>query len=95
MTESMLDAVLKKAECEKDDKGVSRLPDGRTLTLYVAHEGTQLSVGKVVALRCDDALIETTDAKGETFLLSREDLFAASVAGAGKDADARKAGFIG
>ena len=94
MTEAMFDAVLTKAECTKDDKGVSRLPDGRTLTLYLARDGTQLAVSKVVALRLDQTLIETEDEKGESFLLSLEDLFAASVSGAGSSAS-RKAGFIG
>ncbi len=100
MTESMFNAVLSKAGCEQDKDGVARLPMGRTMTLYVAHHGTQLSVSKVVAVRRnpsggDGGLLETEDAKGETFLLSLDDVFAASVSGASKAAGGRKAGFLG
>lgn len=95
MTESMFNAVLAKAGCEQDKDGVARLPVGRTMTLYLAHQGTQLSVSKVVAVRRHEGLLETEDAKGETFLLSLEDLFAASVSGSSKSAGARKAGFLG
>jgi hypothetical protein len=96
MTETMLQAVLDKAGFEKDDGGEQKLPEGRTLTLYLAHSGTQLQVSRIVALTISGEIVETQDAKGETFLVSREDLFAASVAGETKDGGGtRKAGFLG
>jgi len=94
MTENMFDTVLRKAGCERDETGLLRLPEGRTMTLYIAHDGTQLAVGKVMALKRDEALVETETVKGETFILSLEDLFAASVSGNGKSAGGRKAGFL-
>ncbi len=95
MTEVMFKAVLDRAGCEKTKNGGAVLPDGRHLTLYVARSGTQLSVGKVVKLAISGGLVQTENVKGETFLLSIDDLFAASVSGDAKAPGGRKAGFLG
>ena len=93
MTDEMFDAILRKAECEK--KGdIATLPEGRTLALYVAHQGTSLNVSRIVEVMQDGGLIEARNVKGELFILSREDIFAASVVGGSKDGPARKAGFL-
>jgi hypothetical protein len=95
MTEAMFKAVLERAEARKSDDGVV-LPEGRTLTLYAAHDGTSLQVTRVTGLRLDAGIVEARDAKGETFLLSLEDVFAASVTGdATNKKTGRKAGFLG
>lgn len=97
MTEEMFHAVLDKAGCSKGDGGRMELPEGSTMTLYVAHDGTQLQVSRVNAVAQRGDIVETHNAKGETFLLALEDLFAASIVGGeGKDGGAgRKAGFLG
>ena len=96
MTETMFQAVLDKAGVKKGDGGRLQLPEGRALTLYLAHDGTQLQVGKVASLVVDGGMVETEDTKGEVFLLSLDDVFAASVSGEGKDGGGtRKAGFLG
>ncbi len=97
MTEEMFHAVVDKAGCSKGDGGVLELPEGSTMTLYLAHDGTQLQVSRVTALAQKGDIVETHNAKGETFLLALADLFAASIVGGeGKDGGAgRKAGFLG
>ena len=94
MTESMYTALLEKAEAKKDKSGEAQLPEGRTLTLYVAHDGCSISVSKLVALRLEqEGLIEARNNKGETFVLSIEDVFAGSISGGGKGSAQRTAGF--
>jgi hypothetical protein len=96
MTEAMFKAVVQRAEGRKTDDGVVSLPEGRTLTLYAAHDGTSLQVARVTTLSLVDGIVEARDVKGELFLLSLEDVFAASVAGDANHKKAgRKAGFLG
>jgi len=95
MTADMYHALIARAGCEKDDDGGAKLPEGRTMTLYLAHDGASLSVAKVVALTLADGVVETRDARGETFLVSLEDLFAASLSGDETRGGGRKAGFLG
>jgi len=93
MTDEMFDAILRKAECEKKGEH-AKLPEGRTLSLYVAHQGCSLTVSRIVEVIQDGGLIEARNVKGELFILSRGDIFAASVAGGSKDGPSRKAGFL-
>jgi len=96
MTVEMFKAILEKAEC-KTKGGESTMPEGRTLALYVAHEGVPMTISKLVALRLglDGAIVEARDARGELYMVALEDVFAASVTGGTGDAPARKAGFLG
>jgi hypothetical protein len=95
MTETMYTTVLEKAECKKSKDGTAELPEGRTLTLYVAHDGSSMSVGRLTGLRlAQGGIIEARDVKGELYILSLEDIYAASISGAGKSALSRKAGFL-
>ena len=57
MTEDMLNAVLKRAGCALSDDAASELPEGRSLTLYVAHAGVSLSVSRIRSLRRQGELI--------------------------------------
>ena len=94
MTETMYTALLEKAEAKKGKGGEAALPEGRTLTLYVAHDGCSMSVSRLVAVRLEDAgVIEARDNKGETYVLSLEDVFAGSISGGSKDSPTRTAGF--
>jgi hypothetical protein len=95
MTEEMLRAVLETAEAKSDKEGWATLPEGRSLTLYAAHNGASLTVAKVGALRVAQGIVRAKSAKGQLFLLALEDVFAAALDGAAESASARKAGFLG
>lgn len=95
MTEEMFHAIVGKADCKKSSDGRLSLPEGSTMTLYLAHDGTQLQVSRVTSLQQTGDVVETQNTKGETFLLSLADLFAASIVGEGTDGAGRKAGFLG
>ena len=95
MTADMYQALIARAGCDKDEDGGATLPAGRTMTLYLAHDGASLSIAKVVSLSLADGVVETRDARGETFLVSLQDLFAASISSDDTRGSGRKAGFLG
>lgn len=96
MTVEMFKVILEKAEC-KTKAGESTMPEGRTIALYVAHEGVSLTISRLVSLRLelDGQLIEARDHRGELYMVPLADIFAASVAGGTGDTPVRKAGFLG
>jgi hypothetical protein len=94
MNQDMLKAVLATAET-REENGWSTLPAGRTLSLYAAHDGVSLTVQKVEAVRATQGMVHARNNKGETFLLSLEDLFAAAFDAGAESKAARKAGFLG
>jgi hypothetical protein len=65
------------------------------LTLYAAHDGVSLTVGKIEEVRVTGGLVRARNAKGETFLLALEDVFAAAVDAGAEGGSGRKAGFLG
>ncbi len=93
MTDSMLNAVLRRAGAAQDG-GKAKLPDGRALTLYLAHAGASLSVSSIVATEVDGEWLYALSKKGEQFVVALTDVYAASVKGAGGDTGSRKAGFL-
>ncbi len=95
MTDDILKAALDAADAKTDKHGWAELPEGRLLTLYVAHEGVSLQVTKVEALLSLGGLLKARSNKGETFVLSLTDVFAVALDGGGKGVQARKAGFLG
>lgn len=95
MTEEILRAALETAEATTDKEGWSELPEGRTMTLYAAHDGVSLNVSKIEALKMANGLLRARSLKGETFLLALKDVFAAALDGGGKPGQSRKAGFLG
>ncbi len=95
MTEAMFQRVLERAEAQAAKKGPAKLPDERTITLYVASHGASMTVGNVVELSLVEGVIEAKNKKGELFLLAVEDVFGASITIEGERATGRKAGFIG
>lgn len=95
MTEEMLRNVLETAEAKTDKEGWAALPEGRSLTLYVAHNGVSLTVGKVSAIRVASGILRARSAKGQTFVLALDDVFAAALEGGTESPGARKAGFLG
>lgn len=95
MTEEMLKAVLETAQAKSDKDGWASLPEGRSLTLYAAHNGASLTVTKVEAIRVSHGILRARSAKGQTFLLALDDVFAAALDGGSETASGRKAGFLG
>jgi hypothetical protein len=96
MTEEMLRVVLDTANAKTDGKdGWTTLPEGRLMTLHLAHGGVQLTVGKIEAIKTQGAILRARSSKGETFI-ALADVFAAGLEGGSDPANpARKAGFLG
>lgn len=95
MTEEMFRVVLETANAKSDKDGWSALPEGCLMTLYAAHNGVPLNVGKVEAVRGAGGIVKVRTLKGDTFLLALEDIFAAAFDGGVGSPTARKAGFFG
>jgi hypothetical protein len=94
MTGPMLLSILDELRA-KIVEGEHVLGEGRRITLYAAHDGVQLTVAKVEAVRVAGGLVRARNDKGELYLLELEDLFAASVDAGEKSSSGRKAGFLG
>jgi hypothetical protein len=92
MTQEHLSALLEIMEAKADKEGWSTLPDGRSFTLYAAHDGVALTVAKVEAISPKGPLVRARTAKGEKYVFALDDLFAVSADSA--PAQARKAGFL-
>ncbi len=94
MTDAMLNTILKRAGAEQ--KGTkATLPEGRTLTFYVAHDGASMSASNIVATERESELLFARNKKGEEFVFALEDVFASSSTGASSTERGRKAGFLG
>lgn len=94
MTDDLLRTILETAEAKQDKDGFHALPEGRSLTLYGAHNGVSLTVAKVTALSLAGDVIRAKSAKGQMFVLGRSVVFAANVEGMGDTPATRKAGFV-
>ena len=95
MTDEMFRAVLETAGAKTDKDGWSALPEGRLMTLYAAHDGVQLTVAKVEAMKTSARVVWARSNKGETNLVSLDDLFAAALDRGNEATAGRKAGFLG
>jgi hypothetical protein len=94
MTEAMLVTILDEVQAKRD--GAERtMPDGRRVTLYAAHDGVALTIGKVASLRIENGLVRARNDKGETYIVHLDDVFAASIEAGATSGGARKAGFVG
>jgi hypothetical protein len=92
MTGDHLAAILKQAQAKTDKDGWETVPEGTSLTLYLAHDGVPLNVNRISAMRFEGELIYARTAKREMYGLSRADLFAVGVEGSSNE-PARRAGF--
>jgi hypothetical protein len=94
MTGDYLQTVLKNAQAKTDKDGFSNLPEGSTMTLYVAHDGVGLTVNRVESVRVEGGFVEAKmrSGKREAFMLELKDLFAVSLEGA-PGAPPKRAGF--
>jgi hypothetical protein len=68
------------------------LPDGATLTLYVAKGGASLNVTKIEGLKLDGAMV-LAKAKKELFFVARDDVFGVSLEQPAAGQPARRPGF--
>jgi len=91
----MLRAVLETGNAKSDMDGWTALPEGRLMTLYVAHNGVQLTVAKVEALKTTGPIVRARSTKGETYLLCLDDVFAAAFDAGSENNAGRKTGFLG
>jgi hypothetical protein len=92
MSIELIDTILKTTQAKSDKEGYSALPEGTTLTLYVARGGATLQVPRIEAVKTEGEFVFARTAKRELFLLSRADIYAASSEGA-IGAPVRRAGF--
>ena len=92
MTGDHLDVILKTAQAKAEKDGFSSLPEGATLTFYVAHGGAMLTVSRIEGVRTEGELVFARTAKRETYALARTDIFAIASEGA-QGQQPRRAGF--
>lgn len=95
MTDEMFRAVLETAGAKDDKDGWAALPEGRLMTLHAAHDGVGLTIGKVLAIKIAQRVVWARSSKGDTFVVSLDDLFAAAIDRTNEPAAGRKAGFLG
>ena len=92
MTGEHLEAILKQAQTKSEKEGFTPLPEGGTLTFYLAHDGASLSISRIDGVKLEGELVYARTAKRETFCIARGDIFAVAVEG-GVGQPARRAGF--
>jgi hypothetical protein len=92
MTQEHLSAILDLISAKPEKDGWFTFPDGRGLTLYVSHDGVQLTVPRLEAIAVKGGLVRARTAKGELYLVSLEDVFAAAAEATATQV--RKAGFV-
>lgn len=95
MTDEMFRAVLETAGAKDDKDGWKALGEGRLMTLYASHNGVALTMSKVEAVKVSQRVVWARSSKGETYLASLDDLFAAALDRGSEAAAGRKAGFLG
>ncbi len=95
MTHDMLKTVFESADAKEKDGWFSAGED-RLFSLYAAHDGVSLTIQKIETLKHSHGILHARNAKGETFLLALEDVFAVAFDGGSSPTTvARKAGFLG
>lgn len=92
MTGEQLEKILKTSQAKAEKDGFYVLPNGGTLTMYVAHDGASLTVSRIESVKPDGDMVYARTAKGETYSVSREDVYAVATEGV-SDRPVRRAGF--
>lgn len=95
MTESMYQRVLERAEAQTPKKGPAKLPEDRTITLYVASNGASITIANVIELGLFEGMIEAKNRKGEQFILGLDNVVAAAIHTSDERGTGRRAGFVG
>jgi len=91
MTDEHFAAITQSAEAKKDGQGWWTMQEGRHITLYVSSSSASLTVNRIDAFQLDGKLIKARTARGETYVLALEDVFAAAIDP--EPQGARRAGF--
>ena len=94
MSPDHLQEILQMCDASKaNEQGFREFPQKTTLTLYLAKDSVGLTVASIeaVAVRGHQAHARTT--KGDLYVISLEDVFAANIEGAAKSKSERRAGF--
>lgn len=92
MTRDDLALVMKQSDLKGPLEGKwLELPEGRTLTLHLAHNGATLSVSTVQSLLFKGARLVARNERGELFSAALDDMFACSLSP--EKASGRQAGF--
>jgi hypothetical protein len=84
-------AVLNLAGAEARD-GWWQMPEGKAMSLYAGRGGVGLTVSRILALREEGLFWHLRTAKGDTYVVDVDDVFAGAVEGG--SASANKAGFL-
>jgi hypothetical protein len=95
MTEAMYQRVLERAEAQSAKKGPAKLPEDKSITLYVASHGASITVANVVELALSEGIVEARNRKGELFVLDLGDILAAAIHTSDERGTGRRAGFVG
>lgn len=91
MTHDQLAAILKASGARPGEDGYHVLPDGATLTLYLAADGVRLDVAKVTAMKLSGDAIEARTVKKVLFFVAAKDVFGAAIDTS--ESQTRRAGF--
>ncbi|MCC6648821.1 MAG: hypothetical protein IT374_25055 [Polyangiaceae bacterium] len=92
MDQAHLATILGLAGGAAGADGFTELPDGKSITWYVAHAGASMNVSKSTACKLDGALLVARNHKGEVYVVALADVFGAALEG-GSAVPARRAGF--
>ncbi len=93
MTREQIETVLKTSQAKADKEGMFVLPDGASVTLHLAHDGSSLALQKVEGIRFEGELIFAKSAKQTTALVTT-DVYAVSIEGSVGGPPRRPAGFL-
>lgn len=91
MTDEHFMAIVQSAQAKKDGQGWWTTQEGRHLTLYVSSSSASLTINRIDAVHLDGNLVKARTARGETYVLALEDVFAAAIEP--EPEGARRAGF--
>jgi hypothetical protein len=91
MVKEQLEAILATAEARAEE-GWLVLPEGRSLTLYLAKDGVGLNVSRIEAALVEGSFVRARTLRGEVFVVAISDIFA--VATEGNASKSKKAGFV-
>lgn len=95
MTESMYQRILERADAQSAKKGPAKLPEEKSITLYIGSHGASITVANVIELALADGIVEARNRKGELFVLGLGDVLAAAIQTSDDRGTGRRAGFVG
>ena len=93
MTPEHIQDILKICEATEGEGGFRELPQKTTLTLYLSKGGVGLTVASIEAILLRGHTVQARTNKGDLYVVSLEDVFAANVEGRMKSKSERRAGF--